>query len=182
MAKKTASNKETTAGAAAGTGTGTKSEGKADAKAKAKVVVEVNPKLLELFKKHDQAAEQAGSFLVEIGEMVTRDNISNPVLIKTIMEARGVELASAKSQASRLRSLMKDKDSFEALKRGEVTVRAAVKGAQARRVATPLSISKAFDAAINKLVIAAKATGQDKRSILATIEAALDKAEIKGGK
>lgn len=179
MAKKK-ETKPAAPAAATGTGTGTKSETKT--KTKEKVVVEVNVKLLELFKKHDHAAEEAGSFLVEIGEMVTRDNISNPVLIKTIMEARGVTIESAKSQASRLRSLLKDKDSFEALKRGEVTVRAAVKGAQARRVATPLSISKAFDAAINRLVTAAKATGQDKRSILATIEAALDKAEIKGGK
>jgi hypothetical protein len=146
---------------------------------KAKVEVTVHAKLLDLIKKQDAAAEKAASFLVEIGELVTRENISNPVLIKTIMEARGVTEASAKSQASRLRSLLKDTDSFEALKRGEVTVRAAVKSAQTRRQAMPVSAAKAFDNALNKFVQAAKGVGQDKRTIVATVEAALEKAGIK---
>jgi hypothetical protein len=169
-----AKNATATAPAAgAGTATGT------DTKAKTKVEVTVHPKLLELVKKHDQAAEKAGSILVEIGELVVRDNISNPVLIKTFMEARQITEASAKSQASRLRSLLKDTDSFEALKRGEVTVRAAVKTAQTRRQATPVSNQKAFDNKLSQFVQAAKALGQDKRTILATVDAALDKAQIK---
>ena len=168
-----AADKAAAAGAGTGTGTAAKTA------AKPKVEVTVHPKLLDLIKKHDAAAEKAGSLLVEMGELVQRDNISNPVLIKTLMEARGVQENTAKSQASRIRALLKDKESFEALRRGEVTVRAAVKGVQARRPATAQSNAKKFDAAINKLVEAAKAVGQDKKTILTTVEAALDKGGIK---
>lgn len=166
-----------TGGGNGGSGAGTGTEAKT--KTAPKPEVKVHTKLLELIKKADAAAEKAGSLLVEIGEMVQKENISNPALIKTIMEARGVNENTAKSQASRIRSLLKDTDAFEALKRGEVTVRAAVKSAQARRAATPVSKQKAFDAALNKFVPAAKALGQDKKSILATVEAALDKAQVK---
>jgi len=162
-------------GAVAGTGTGTETK----TKTAPKVEVTVHPKLKELFQKQDAAAEKAASYLVEAGELIIRDNISNPVLIKTIMEARGITEASAKSQASRLRALLKDTDSFEALKKGEVTIRAAVKTAQTRRQATPVSNQKAFDNALNRFIPAAKALGQDKRTILATVEAALDKAQVK---
>lgn len=174
MAKKDKA-KEESKSAGAGTGTGTETK----TKTKEKVEVTVNTALLALFKKHDAAVGEAASFLVEIGEMVVRDNISNPVLIKTIIEARGVTPESAKSQASRLRSLLNHKEAFEALKRGEVTVRAAVKSAQAARVPSKISISKKFDMGLNKFVEVAKASGQDKKTIMATVEAALDKAVIK---
>lgn len=163
------------ASAATGTGTGTKEK----PATKAKEEVKVHTKLLDLFKKHDAATETAASFLVEIGEVIAKDNVSNPVLIKTIMEARGIKEASARSQASRMRRLLGDKESFDALKRGEVTLRAAVKSAQARRVPTPQSAARALDNAINKLVAAAKATGQDRKTIVTTVEAALEKGGIK---
>jgi len=95
------------------------------------------------------------------------------------MEARGIQEISAKSQASRIRSLMKDKESFEALKRGEVTVRAAVKGAQARRAPSPVNMSARFDKAVTYLVQASQGVGHDKKTILVTVEAALDKAGVK---
>jgi hypothetical protein len=176
MAKKqTASKDNGNSGGAAGTGTGTGTK----TAAKTKVEVTVHTGLLKLVKDHDAAAEKAGSILVEMGELIATDNISNPVLIKTLVEARGITEASAKSQASRLRSLMKDKDSWEALKRGEVTVRAAVKGAQARRTPTTQGNQKAFDAALNKFVAAAKAVGQDRKTIMTTVEAALEKGGVK---
>jgi hypothetical protein len=158
---------------AAATGTETKTA------ATPKPEVKVHLKLLELIRKADAAAEKAGTLLVEVGELVMKENISNPALIKTIMEARGCTESNAKSQASRIRSLLKDTDQFEALKRGEVTVRAAVKSAQARRTPTPVSKQKAFDKALNAFTTAAKALGQNKRTILATVEAALDKAQVK---
>lgn len=176
MAKaKAKDDKGTAAGAATGTGTGAATE----TKTKEKVEVVAHVGLIELFKKHDTSLGEAASFLVEIGETIIRDNVSNPVLIKTIIEARGIKPESAKSQASRLRSLINDKDSFDALKKGEVTVRAAVKSAQARRVPTAKTNAKAFDNALSKFVGAAKAVGQDKKTILATVEAALSKADIK---
>lgn len=174
MAKATKKTKEAES-TASGTATGVD----AKAKTKEKVEVVVHPALLELVKKHDAAATQAASFLVEMGELVERDHISNPVLIKTLIEARGITPESAKSQASRLRRLLEHKESFEALKRGEVTVRAAVKSAQASRVPTAKSAAKKLDSALSSFVTAAKATGQDKKTLLATVEAALDKAAIK---
>lgn len=175
MAKEKAKSKEEAPAKGTGTGTGTETK----TKTKEKVEVTVHPGLLELFKKHDASLGEAASFLVEIGETVMRDNVSNPVLIKTIIEARGITPESAKSQASRLRSLLKHKEGFEALKRGEVTVRAAVKSAQAARVPSKITVSKKFDMALNKFVEAAKAVGQDRKTIMATVEAAMDKAQIK---
>jgi len=171
--------KKTTATTTTAAGTGTGAEAKPKAETKVKEEVKVHTGLVSLLKKLDEATEKAGSFLVEVCETIVRDNVSNPALIKTLMEARGITEASAKSQASRMRSLLKDKESFEALKRGEVTVRAAVKGAQARRAPTPQSNAKAFDKALNTFIGAAKATGQDRKTILATVEAALDKGGIK---
>lgn len=176
MPKKKADNSKPAAGNG-GTGTGTGTAAKTETKTKAKV--EVNTALAALIEKHDAATEKAASFLVDICEMIARDNISNPVLIKTLMETREITESSAKSQASRMRALLKDKDSFDALKRGEATVRAAVKGAQARRPATPQGNQKKFDKAVNDLVSAGKAVGQDKKTILTTVEAALDKGGIK---
>ena len=158
---------------------GTATSVETNPKTKTKVAVEVHPKLLELYKQEEAATEKAASILVEIGELVARENISNPVLVKTMMKARGIEESSAKSQVSRFRSLMKDKDSWEALKEGRATVRAAVKSAQARRIPSKASTSKKFDAAVNNLIVCAKATGQDKKTILTTIEAALEKGGIK---
>jgi len=175
--KKQAEASETSETSGTGTGTGTGTKAKTDAKPK--VVVEVHAGLLKLVKEHDAATDKVASFLVEMGELVARDSISNPVLIKTLIEARGVTPETAKSQASRLRRLLEDKDSFEALKKGEITVRAAVKGAQARRVPTAKSAAKKFDSTLSAMVIAAKATGQDKKTIMATVEAALDKAAVK---
>jgi len=158
---------------ATGTGTG------AAAKTAAKPEVKVHTALAQLVKQLDAAAEKAGSLLVEVGELIMKENLSNPVIIKTFMEARGVTEATAKSQVSRIRTLLKDTDQFEALKRGEVTVRAAVKSAQTRRAATTQSKTKAFDNKLAQFVTAAKNLGQDKRTILATVEAALDKAQVK---
>lgn len=176
MAKKKAKDQAAeTEGGAAGTATGVENK----TKTKEKVEVVVHAGLLKLVKEHDAATDKVASFLVEMGELVARDHISNPVLIKTLIEARGVTPETAKSQASRLRRLLEDKESFDALKRGEITVRAAVKGAQARRVPTAKSNAKKFDAALSTFITACKAVGQDRKTILATVEAALDKAAVK---
>lgn len=161
------------AAAAPATGVG------AEAKASVKPEVKVHTALAQLVKQLDAAAEKAGSLLVEVGELIVKENLSNPVIIKTFMEARGVTEATAKSQVSRIRTLLKDTDQFEALKRGEVTVRAAVKSAQTRRAASTQSKTKTFDNKLAQFVTAAKNLGQDRRTILATVEAALLKAEIK---
>lgn len=165
----------TAAPAAAATGTGTG----AAAKTAAKPEVKVHTALAQLVKQLDQAAEKAGSLLVEVGELIVKENLSNPVIIKTFMEVRGVTEATAKSQVSRIRTLLKDTDQFEALKRGEVTVRAAVKSAQTRRAASSVSKAKKFDQKLAQFVTAAKDVGQDRKTIVATVEAALDKAGVK---
>lgn len=161
------------AGTATGTGTGTKS------KTAVKPEVKVHVGLAELIKKFDAAAEKAGSYMIEMCEYVAKENISNPTLIKTIIETRGVTESTAKSQASRIRGLLKDTDQFEAIKRGDVTLRAGVKSAQTKRAASSVTKQKAFDNKLVQFVTAAKATGQDRKTILATVDAALDKAGVK---
>jgi hypothetical protein len=54
-----------------------------------------------------------------------------------------------------------------------------VKSAQTRRQAATVSNAKAFDNALNKFVTAAKAVGQDRKTIVTTVEAALEKAGVK---
>jgi hypothetical protein len=152
---------------------------KAKTSAKEKPKVEVHAGLSTLLKQHDEAASKAASYLVDVCELVMKDNISNPVLIKTIMEARGTNESSAKSQASRIRGFIKNKEQFQALKDGDITVRAAVKGTAAARVPTQANKQKRFDSTLTNFIEAAKALGQDKESILATVEGALDKANVK---
>lgn len=173
MAKGKSKTPVAAAEAATGTGTGAKTG------TKVKEEVKVHTQLLSLLKDEDAATEKASSILVSMCELVARDNISNPVLIKTIMEARGVQESTAKSQASRIRNIMKDKVSLEALKEGKATVRAVVAATGKKRAITKESTGKKFDAAVNGLVVAAKATGQDKKTILLTVETALDQAKIK---
>lgn len=156
-----------------GTGTGTKTG------TKEKPEVTVHAKLAALIEKHDAAAEKAASFMVEIAELVAAENISNAQLIKTIQDTRGIEESSARGQASRIRTLLKDTDQFEALKRGEVTVRAAVKAAQKTRTKTTANKQTDFDNAVKRITEAAKALGQPRATIIATIEAAFDAAKIK---
>lgn len=175
MPKKVTAKKESAGTAAAGTATGTETKTNKAPKPEVKVHTE----LADLLKKQDAAAEQAGSYLVEACELIAKENVSNPTLIKTIMDTRGVTEATAKSQASRMRALLKDTDQFEALKRGEVTIRAAVKSAQTKRAASTVSKNKAFDNKLAQFVTAAKATGQDRKTIIATVTAALDKAGVK---
>lgn len=149
-------------------------------KTKEKVEVTVHPGLMKLIQQERQAAEQAATYLVEICELVEKENISNAQLIKTIMEARGIAEASARGQASRIRALLKDQTSLQNLRDGNVSVRAAVKSAQTSQAAAgPKNKKKAFDRALNTFVAAAKALGQDKKTILVTVDAALSEAKIK---
>jgi hypothetical protein len=147
---------------------------------KEKPIVTVHEGLFKLIKQEREAAEQAATYMVAICETVSKDNVSNAQLIKTIMEARGIAEASARGVASRIRSLLKDDTSLQKLRDGEVTVRAAVKSAQTRQAAAgPKNKKKAFDRALNSFVAASKALGQDKKTLLVTVEAAFDEAKIK---
>lgn len=156
---------------ATGTATGTK--------VKTKVEATVNTQLLELFKKHDAAAEKAASHLIDICEFVAKENISNASLIKTIMEARGSSEKSAASQASRVRSLLKNQDQLDKLRKGEVTVRAAIAGSQKARIPTAYDKNKKFEDSLKVLTSAAKATGQDKASLMRAVDASFSAADIK---
>lgn len=155
------------------TGTGAKT------KTQAKPEVKVNTELAAIVRQYDQAAEKTGLLMVDMCEFITAQNLSNPVIIKTLMDVRGVTESTAKTQCSRMRALIKDTDQFEALKRGDITVRAAVKSAQTRRAASSVSKQKAFDNKLNQFCQAAKAIGQDKKTILVTVEAKLEEAGIK---
>lgn len=147
---------------------------------KEKPKVDVHPHLFELFKKEKEATEKAASYTIEIAELVQKENLSNAVVILTMMKARGITQASAASQNSRIRNLIKRPDQLEALKSGEATVRAVSKASTSREnIASPKSRKKAFDQALSKFVEAAKAYGQDRKTIMVTVEACLDEAKIK---
>lgn len=157
-----------------------KASAKTSAKAQDKPEVAVNVALFDLIQKEKAAQEKAASYTIEIAEFVQRENLSNAVVIKTLMEARGMTQASAASQCSRIRALLNNQEQMEKLKAGDVTVRAAVKRSQKAQISGgSKNKDKQFDRSLKNFVSAAKAYGQPKSSIMLTVETALDEAKIK---
>ena len=104
---------------ATGTGTG------AAAKTTNKTVEEAaaNTELVTLIKTYDETKAQAQSYMCDIAEFINKNNLGRPIVIKTLMEARGLTLESAASNASRLMKLAKNPDLIQALRDGTATIR-----------------------------------------------------------
>lgn len=150
---------------------------------KTKPEVKSNPELAALITNYDSAAEQAQSFYVEMIDFIKKNNLSRAVVVKTLVEARKVEVTTATSQASRIFNIVKDDETFQALKNGEITLRAAREQTTKKRESsdkgkndgptTQEGKEKAMDAALQIFAKAAKATGMDLKSIVASVKATL---------
>ena len=121
-------------GAIGGTGTGTGTGVTVDPKVKSGVSnktleeAAVNEELLSLLKTYDEVKAQANSYMCDIAEYINKENLGRPIVIKTLMEARGITLETASSSASRLMKLAKDSQLIQDLRDGKVTVRETLYG------------------------------------------------------
>lgn len=113
-------------GEAAATATGTGTANRVTTKSTDEAVA--NPELVTLIKTYDDVKEQAKSYMCDIAEYINKNKLGRPVVIKTLMEARGLTIESAASNASRLMKLAKDPDLIKALRDGTATIRETVYG------------------------------------------------------
>ena len=185
-------------GTATGTIAGT--EKVASGKVTERTVAEVasHPALLELVNKYDEVKDQARSYMCDMAEAIAKNNIGRPQVIKTLMEARGVTLESAQSDASRLIKLSADADAIEGLRNGSLTIRETVYGKKPKSAtpvaktgdgssANPASPKKTdagkkedrYNATLQAFVTEAKASGFSRSDIIVGVTAALKDAEVK---
>ena len=121
-----------------GTGTGTGTGTAAATKVSTKTIEEasVNTDLLAMVKAYDDVKEKANSYMCDMAEFIGKNNIGRPVLIKTLMEARGVTVETAASTASRLMKLAKDPEAIQGLRDGTITVRETLYGVKKKGATT----------------------------------------------
>lgn len=159
-------------------------EAKAKPEKKVKPEVKVDPGLAAIISNYDEAAERAISHQVEMVDYIKRNNVSRAVLVKTLVECRKIEVVSAQSEASRIMQLAKNEEVFNALKNGEMTLKAArnaTRKPQAAKAPTQESKEKTYETALQAFGQAAKALGLPLKDILASVKATLQAApfEIK---
>lgn len=180
----------------AGTATGTATDSKAKVSTKTVEEAAVDTELANLIKQYEEVKEKATSFMCDIAEMIGKKNLGRPVVIRTVMEARGVTLETAQSYASRLMKLAKNPDAIKGLRDGTATIRetlynrkptpatttdagaAGESGASKPKTDTEKKEDK-YNRVLKEFVDVAKASGFDYASILAGVKAALKDAGIK---
>lgn len=143
-----------------------------------------NPRLVEALRGLDQAKQMAKSYLVTIGEIAQSEQLSKPEILASIMEARGVTFKTAESQFSRMRKIIEDPETLEALRTGEIDLRTAreqTKKTQKNPSAAKKqeSLEKRYKRAVSGLVDIAKEMGTDLNSLLASLKATFKAAGIK---
>lgn len=179
-------------GTATGTGTGTQTKAKAATETKA----EANTELATLIKTYDEVKAKAESYMCDIAEFINKNNLGRPVVIATLMEARGLTLESAASNASRLMKLAKNPDLIKSLRDGTATIRETVYGkapssnakagsegdTSAKNTAKKSDSEKKedkYNRLVGELVAAAKECGFSSKDVLAGFTAALKDAGVK---
>lgn len=183
----TAAADTTTEATGTGTGTGTSAESSAETntsetkKSNVKAEVKSDTGLVKIISNYDDAAEKAQSYYVEMIDYIKKNNISRAVLVRTLVEARKIEVISASSEASRILKISKDDEVFNALKAGEITLKVAKAQTQKKRDSSAAATTtgsnegkdKVYDKALQAFAASAKALGMDLKSILASVKATL---------
>lgn len=187
--------------AAAGTATGTAPAAVTKVTEATIATVEPHPALLELIKNYDTVKEQATSYMCDQAELIAKDNIGRPQVIKSLMVARGVTLETAQSTASRMIKLSKSPDQIKGLRDGSLTIRetlynrpkpgstegaaggdgataGAAGAAPAKKTDTEKKEDK-YNRLLKEFTESAKASGFDLKSIVAGVTASLKDAGIK---
>lgn len=161
--------------------------------------VEPHAALQELIKNYDEVKEKATSYMCDQAELIAKENIGRPVIIKTLMVARGVTLETAQSTASRMITLSKSPEKIAGLRDGSLTIRETVygrakpgtteaatggaEGGQPGTATTKKTDTEKKEDKYNRLLKefteSAKASGFDLKSIIAGVTASLKDAGIK---
>lgn len=157
---------------------------KASSKAKATSKVVANTRLVAAIRAADAGMKQAQSLLVTMAEICQSEDLTRPEVVASIMEARAVEKSTAESQYSRMKKLLTDPTTLEALRSGEISLKAAREATTKKQNAPSAekkkaSAEKRFVKAISTVVEMAKETGMDRSSVVKTLTSALKKGGVK---
>lgn len=172
---------EIAASAGTGTGTGTETETSTQVKKAVKPEVKADPGLVTIVQNYENAAEKAQTYYVEMIDYIKKNNINRAVLVRTLVEARQIEVVTASSEASRIMKIAKDDVVFGQLAAGEITLKVARVATQKKRESSAATTTtgtsedknKTYEKAVQDLAKAAKALGFDVKSVLANVKATL---------
>lgn len=156
---------------------------KAKTGAKPKVEAVANEELVNLLVKYDENVAKAESMFIEFVEFIQANQLPRPVIVASMMKARGISFESADTQYSRMKKLLNNQEVLQDLKDGKITLKVArekTKGTQANpKSAKPEAREAKYQKAMKDFVGAAKEGGYPLKSILVSIEAELKAAGVK---
>lgn len=186
-----------------GTATGTGTTAKPSQKVSTETVASatVHTALFEVTKKYDQTKAQAQNYMCDMADLIAKDNIGRPMIVKTLMEARGVTLETAATTAGRLIKLAKSPETIQGLRDGSLNIRETVYGKKPAKGATAATGDTTggetagggkatgksdtekqedkYNRTMKEFVTCAKASGYDRASIVSSVTAALKDAGVK---
>lgn len=157
---------------------------KASSKTKAASKVVANARLVAAIRAADNGMKQAQSLLVTMAEIAQNEDLTRPEVVASIMEARGVEKSTAESQYSRMKKLLTDPATLEALRSGEISLKAAREATKKQQKAPDAkkkkeNAEKKIVKAVSSIVTLAKETAMDRASLVKMFVSALKKGGIK---
>lgn len=165
-----------------------KSKAKSKAKAKAKETslenVVANARLVEAIQGWERSKLEAKTYLIQMAEICQSEQLSRPEIIASLMEAKGIEKASAESQYSRMRKILEDNETLEALRSGEIDLKTA-RERTTKKQAKPSAkkkeenLEKRYQKWVTTGIEIVKEMGSDIQSVLHSLKVSFKKAGIK---
>jgi hypothetical protein len=156
-------------------------------KTKEKVAPVPHPLLVEKIQGYYTAKEAAQTYLIEMGDLISKEKISRGSVIASMMEARDITKETAESQYSRIIGILSKPKVLEDLKAGVITLaEARQKGVRNEKQSTTkkakndaASKQTKFDSALKNLAEASKAIGYSKQDVLRAVDAQLKSIGVK---
>lgn len=186
---------------ATSTAVGTTSGTETDAKATTKEEVLPNMQLVTLLTTYDELKDKTVSVYVDMAELIGKDNLSRPVVVQSIMKARGITYENAQPIASRIMKLAKDPETIQAIRDGKITTSEvfynrkpggskvgsspggqtdpANVGGGAKGTTQAETKEKKYARVLGEFIEVCKSAGYDRKAILMGVEASLKNAGIK---
>lgn len=161
-----------------------KSTAKETAKGKQKQVEVANQKLVAAFRQLQSAEDTYKSALIKAATIAQAEKCTRAQIVLSYMEARGVTKATAEGQISRVKKILMDEETLQALIDGKMNLKTArektttkQKNPNAERQRA--NIEKRFSSGLTIIVTAAKEGGYDLASVLSSVKAACKKEGIR---
>lgn len=179
-------NAPETGSAAAAPGPEASTEGeqpKAKPGAKAKAEATANEELVGLLVKYDENVAKAESMFIDFVEFIQKNQLPRPVIVASIMKARGVTFETANTQYSRMKRLLNNQEVLDELKSGKITLKVAREKTTTKQAnpksAKPEAKEARYQKALKDFAAAAKEGGYTLKAIMMGVEAELKSAGIK---